>query len=62
MALITKSVESTTLLGIGGFEDQLNTFLSTLDPKNVLDIMVDVEKIGKYGQETTYYALIIYKT
>jgi len=44
------------------FKTEVNTFLATLNPKNVLDIFIEMEVIGKYGAEKFYSATIFYKT
>ncbi len=43
------------------FEIDTNTFLSTLDPKNVMDFFFSYDTIGKYGQEKFFTSAILYK-
>ena len=43
-------------------EEQMNTFLATLDAKNVLDVLKESGSVGKYGLNTTHFGTIIYRT
>lgn len=43
-------------------EERVNTFLATLDVKNVMDVQVNLSKTGKYGENPVFSALIMYKT
>lgn len=42
-------------------EEQVNTFLASLDPKDVLDVLTNPFSSGKYGLTTTYVATVVYK-
>jgi hypothetical protein len=42
-------------------EEQVNLFLGTLDPKNIIDVMFAFSQTGKYGSQTTYTATVVYK-
>ena len=42
-------------------EELVNTFLATLDPKDILDVMKQSSQTGKYGQNTTHFETVVYK-
>lgn len=54
----TKIIEADTAAEL---ETAVNTFLETLDPKNVLDAMLSSFASSKYGQTKTFTAMVIYK-
>jgi hypothetical protein len=43
-------------------EEIVNTFLATLDAKDVLDVINTPFSGGKYGLITTYIATVVYRT
>jgi hypothetical protein len=57
--VVTKTFSNETLSTL---ESDLNTFLATLDPKNVLDVIFTFSATSKYGMNTTYTALVVYKS
>lgn len=58
MKLKTKQIEATKLIDL---ETNVNTFLGTLDPKDVLDVTFSPFSSGKYGLTTTYIAAILFR-
>lgn len=42
-------------------EEQVNAFLLTLNPKDVLDVISTPFSSGKYGLTTTYVATVVYR-
>jgi hypothetical protein len=42
-------------------ESDVNTFLDTLDKKDILDVMYNAFSSAKYGTAKTYTAMIVYK-
>lgn len=42
-------------------EEKTNTFLATLDPKDILDVLTESTSTGKYGLTTTHFSTIVYR-
>lgn len=42
-------------------EELVNTFLLTMDAKDVLDVLIDSDSTGKYGMTTTHFASVVYR-
>lgn len=66
MAIKNKQFQATLLKPLStpdgsSLEEQLNAFLATLDPKDVLDILTSPFSSGKYGFTTTYVATVVYR-
>lgn len=67
MPMVTKSFVSdnlkpkTTPDG-SSLEEQINTFLATLNPKDVLDVEITSALSGKYGQNEQHFGVVVYKT
>lgn len=41
-------------------QDEVNAFVATLNPQNVLDIRTGVGSVGKYGMFTHYWMQVHY--
>lgn len=59
MAIQVKTFEADVLLDA---EAAANTWLSTQDPKDILDTIVNSFASAKYGTAKTYVVTVIYKT
>mgnify|MGYP001559151857 CR=1 FL=1 len=67
MAVLTKSFQASLRIPLPtpdgtSLEEPLNTFLATLDPKNVIDVLVESHATGKYGITTTHFASVVHRT
>lgn len=56
--MTTKLVEASTLADL---ETAVNTFLGTLDAKDILDVIITRGQTGKYGSQVAYFAAVVYK-
>jgi hypothetical protein len=54
-----KTFEADTLTAL---DTDVNTFLATKDPKDVLDTLVHAFSSAKYGTAKTYVATVVYKS
>lgn len=68
MALVikTKNFTSTLLSPLAtpdgtSLEELMNLFLSTQDPKNILDVKKESFSTGKYGLNTTHFGTVVYQ-
>ena len=66
MAILTKSFQASLRIPLPtpdgtSLDEQLNTFLGTLDTKNVVDVLVESHATGKYGISTTHFASVVYR-
>lgn len=41
-------------------QEQVNSFLATVDAKKLLDVVFETASTGKYGLTTTYFAQVVY--
>lgn len=53
-----KSFESDTLADL---DLQVNTFLATLAERNVLDVVVNTGRAGRYGNQNSFIATVVFK-
>ena len=65
MIIKTKEFESELLIPLvvpdgNSLEEKMNTFLNTLDPKNVLDVLVSSYSSAKYGIRKTNVGTVVY--
>jgi hypothetical protein len=58
MVIKHKTFESDTAATL---DTAVNTFLATLDTKNVLDVMASAFASSKYGETKTFTTTVIYK-
>jgi hypothetical protein len=58
---LAENLKPTTPPDAQSLEEQMNTFLATLTPANVLDVQVSLSKNGKYGDSPMFAGSILYK-
>ncbi len=46
---------------LSDLQSQMNAFLATLNPLDVLDVRVDSTSVGKYGMSVMYHGHITYR-